>query len=406
MEKNANEFKTKIRILYITQSLGGGVQKFIIQLCQNLNQHQFQITGCCSAEQKGGDGDIPFSEAFRQIGISYFVVPMQRAINPWEDFSSFVKIYRNITRRGFDIVHAHSSKAGVLARIAARLAGVPLVIYSPHGFSFDGPGNVISKLPYILFEKIASFFSDIIITDSLSEKKLALKYKMGSDEKTFVVPPSINISDYNLKITGKERASCLKKLGIALENRVVTMIGRLAVQKDPYTFILAAKQIKNKQPDTTFLLVGDGPLMDSCLRLIKKLELEDSVKVVGWLRNYKIVLKASDIIVIPSLWEGLPFILLEAMAFAKPIVATRITGIVDVVRDGKNGFLIPPRSPDSLAKKVEQILDNPDVGANLGKEGRITVKKNYLLKTAVSSIETLYTRLFKKKVDDWSQHNF
>ncbi|MCD6352920.1 MAG: glycosyltransferase, partial [Proteobacteria bacterium] len=224
MEENESVFRNQIRVLYITQSLGGGVQKYVIQLCRNLHQQRFSVTGCCSAEQKGGDGDIPFSEAFRQIGVPYFVVPMQRSISLWKDFSSFVKIYKNIKEKGFDVVHAHSSKAGVLARVAARLAGIPVVIYSPHAFSFDGPGHIIAKLPYILFEKIASFFCDTIITDSLSEKKLALKYKIGSNKKNVVIPPGIDIQDYNPEISKQVKTDCQKRLGVSRKNKVVTMV--------------------------------------------------------------------------------------------------------------------------------------------------------------------------------------
>ncbi|RLE05892.1 MAG: hypothetical protein DRJ06_08485, partial [Candidatus Aminicenantes bacterium] len=138
----------KINILQITQCLGGGVQKYVIQLCEHLDPNRFRIIGCCSmgpGREDREDGDIPFSEAFQQIGIPYFIVPMQRSINPLKDFLSFLLIYKNIKKKNFDIVHAHSSKAGVLARIAARMAGVPVIIYSPHAFSFDGPKHILKK---------------------------------------------------------------------------------------------------------------------------------------------------------------------------------------------------------------------------------------------------------------------
>jgi len=396
-----------IKVLQITQSSGGGVQKYIIQLCRNLDPNRFSITGCCSIESKADNlnGDIPFTEAFRQIGIPNFVVPMQRSTNLWRDLFSFFRIYQNIKKRDFDIVHAHSSKAGVLARIAARMAGVPLVLYSPHAFSFDGPGPILKKIPYILFEKIAYFFGDAIITDSLTEMELACKFRIAREEEIVVIPPGIKLQDYNTEITEKERSEFLKKLGVSGGHKVVTMIGRLAPQKDPITFILAAQQLKHKYSNATFLLVGDGPLLDTCLHIIQKLELEDCMKVVGWRRDYKTILKISDIVVIPSLWEGLPFILLEAMAFVKPVVATRTTGIVDVINDGENGFLVPPRSPNFLADKIKRALDQPEVAAKVGRAARKTVEERFSLGKMIPSIEEIYIHLYKNKQEEVRRKN-
>jgi glycosyltransferase involved in cell wall biosynthesis len=391
----------KINILQITQSLGGGVQKYVIQLCEHLDPNRFRITGCCSIRPEGDnreEGDIPFSEAFRQIGVPYFVVPMQRSINPLKDFLSFLLLYKSIKQKNFDIVHAHSSKAGVLARIAARMAGVPVVIYSPHAFSFDGPRHILKKIPYILFEKIAAFFCDSIITDSPTEKELALKFKIAREEKISVIPTSIKLKEYNPEINEQERKKYLKILGIPKEHKIVTMIGRLSPQKDPITFILSSQRLKKKYQKVTFLLVGDGPLREECCRLLQEVELNGQMKVLGWRRDYKELLKISDILVSYSLWEGLPFILLEAMAFSKPVVATRSTGIVDVINDGENGFLVPPRSPEILSDKIKWVLDRPEVAAKVGKAAKKIVEERFNLGKTIPRIEELYIQLYKNKI--------
>jgi len=387
-----------IKVLQITQSLGGGVQKYVVQLCQSLNRNRFYITGCCSRGSNGENksGDIPFAEAFREAGVPYFVVPMQRSINFWKDFFAFLKIYQNIRRNRFDIVHAHSSKAGVLARIAARMAGVPVVVYSPHAFSFNKPGHFLKKLPYIFFEKMASFFGDSIITDSPTEKNLALKFRIDRKEKIAVIPPSIELQDYHSEISEQERKEGQEKLGVSEGHKVVTMVSRLVPQKDPVTFILASHYLKKQFPRVTFLLVGDGPLMDKCLRMIREFGLDGQMKVLGWRRDYKMVLRLSDVLVSSSLWEGLPFIILEAMAFSKPVVATRSTGTVDVINDGDNGFLVPPRSPVFLAEKIKWVLTQPGVAAKAGKAARKTVEKQYCLKKNIPLMEQTYIQLFNK----------
>lgn len=197
----------KFNVLQITQSLGGGVQKYITQLCEHLDRSRFSITACFSkkSEKNQQKNDIPFPDACRQAGIPYFVVSMQRAINLWKDFIAFLRVFQQIRHRGFDIVHTHSSKAGFLARVAARLAQVPVVVYSPHAFSFDGPQPALKKFFFIFFEKIASLFCDAIIVDSPSEKELALKFKICREKKITIISPSLNLTDYHLTITGEEK---------------------------------------------------------------------------------------------------------------------------------------------------------------------------------------------------------
>jgi glycosyltransferase involved in cell wall biosynthesis len=389
----------KFDVLQITQSLGGGVQKYIIHLCAHLDRNRFSITACFSKEPEKNQqtNDIPFPDACRQADIPYFVVLMQRAINPWKDFIAFLGVFQQIKHRGFDIVHAHSSKAGFLARVAARLARVPVVVYSPHAFSFDGPQPVLKKLFFIFFEKIAALFCDAIIVDSPSEKELALKFKICQEKKITIISPSLKLTDYHLTTTGEEKKEFLRTLGIPIGNRLITMISRLAPQKDPLTFIYSAAILKKKIFDLSFLLVGDGPLMDACLRIVRKMKLSEEVKLLGWRTDYKTLLQISDVFVNPSLWEGLPFILLEAMIYEKSVVATQATGTRDVIKNGENGFLVPLRSPTLLADKIKWVLDNPGIAVKIGKEAKKTVEHNYSLEKTITVIEELYLQLFNKK---------
>ena len=359
--------------------------------------------GCSEGSEKNQEKeDIPFSEAFRQANVPYFVVPMQRSIHLWKDFVSFYRLLQQIKQRDFDIIHAHSSKAGFLARVAARLTRIPVVVYSPHAFSFDGPQPIVKKIFFVFFEKIASFFCDAIIADSPSEKKLALQFKICSEEKITILPPSLKLSDYQLTIPEEERKNYFKKLEIPLGNRLITMIGRLAPQKDPLSFIFSAPLLKKEFPDLSFLLVGDGPLMGDCIRTVLKLGLQKEVKLLGWRRDYKTLLQISDVFAHPSLWEGLPFILLEAMLYAKPVVATKATGIADVIKDGVNGFLVPPRLPGLFSEKIKLVLDNPGLAKKMGEAAKKIVKNNYNLEKTIPLIEDLYLRLFNKKTNPFS----
>jgi glycosyltransferase involved in cell wall biosynthesis len=283
--------------------------------------------------------------------------------------------------------------------VAARIAGIPVVIYSPHAFSFDGPGHILGKAPYILFEKIAAFFCDAIITDSPTEKALALRFGIAPQKKIRVIPPSIAIKDYNGSISEDDKRAALKNMRVPEGNKVVTMICRMAPQKDPLTFIAASQLLSEDCPDVTFLLVGDGPLMDECLGSIQKAGMSERVRVLGWRRDYKTILSVSDLVVNSSLWEGMPFIVLEAMAFAKPVVAARSTGTVDVISDGENGFLVPPRSPELLAQKMKWVLERPDLVSAVGKAAQETVTDRFCVGKTIPSLEDCYLQLYHQKQD-------
>jgi glycosyltransferase involved in cell wall biosynthesis len=387
----------RIKVLQITQASGAGVQKYVLQLCQYLDKRRFAVTGCCSQEGSAADanGDVPFAEAFAHAGIPYFAIPMQRTVHPWRDACAFGKLYQFLKTQQFHIVHAHSSKAGALARIAGRLANVPVIIYSPHAFAFDGPGAGPRRLSYLGFEKIASWFGNVIVADSPGEKALALKHRLTRETTSAVIPPSLALEDYDPYLPEQERSEIRTRVGIPPRAPVVSMINRLAPQKDPFTFILAACALAGTVPEAKFLVVGDGPLREGCERKARECGIADRVKFLGWRRDYAQILRASDVLVSTSLWEGLPFILLEAMAFAKPVVATRCTGVVDLIVEGENGLLVPPRAHALLAEKVRLVLEDPCRASVIGARGRETVESKYRVGGAVSELEMFYLRLME-----------
>lgn len=384
----------RIKVLQITQASGAGVQKYVIQLCQGLDKRRFAVTGCCSVEGAAdAGGDVPFGKAFALAGIPYFTLPMQRAVHPWKDLWACGKLYRLLRAEQFHIVHAHSSKAGVLARMAGRLAKVPVLIYSPHAFAFDGPNAGLRRLSYLGFEKVASFFGNIIVADSPGEKALALKHRLARENTCAVIPPSLALEDYDPHLPEQERAEIRARLGISTHAPLVTMINRLAPQKDPFTFIHAIRAPAEAFPEARFLVAGDGPLLQECVQKSKEYRIADQVHFLGWRRDYAHILRAGDILVSTSLWEGLPFILLEAMALAKPVVATCCTGVTDLIRDGENGFLVPPGAHRVLAEKLTLLLTDRALSSRLGARGRETVEAGYRLERAVSEMEKLYVRL-------------
>jgi len=388
-----------LKVLEITQSSGGGVQKYVVQLCQHLNRSRFSVTGCCAVQslRDAENGDVPFPLAFAEAKVPYFMVPMERSISPLKDLLALGTIYREIRNRHFDIVHAHSSKAGVLARIASRWAKVPVVIYSPHAFSFAAPGWGKEQHMYIIFERIAARFGDIIIADSQGERDLAIGHRIADPENITVISPGVPLEDYKPRMAEEHKIQLRASLGINPDSAVIIFVGRLATQKDPVTFIQAAEHLVADMPQVTFLLVGDGPLAEQCIYLIQQGPLHDRMKLLGWRRDYRDLLALSDIAVVSSLFEGLPFILLEAMALSIPVIATAVAGNQDVVVHEKNGLLVSPEAPLEIAERCCWLLQHPDRAKHLSTAARRTVEKRFSMDTMLSLTEQLYISMYQKK---------
>ncbi len=391
-----------IKVLEITQASGGGVQKYVIQLCKHLDRNRFVVTGCCSTESlaKWQDSETPFQEAFEQAGVSYFLVPMERAVHPVKDLLALVMIYQRIKKIGFDIVHTHSSKAGVLGRIAARWAGVPVVLYSPHAFSFAAPDRTVGTYAFVLFEKIAAHFCDAIIADSVGERDLALDRGICRRDKIRVISPGVTSAECTGNDEDQKKSQLLHELGVPANHKIVTFIGRLAPQKDPLTFIRCAQHLETRNGPVSFLLVGDGPLRQKCAEEVHNSALHGKMKLLGWRRDYELVLSLSDVVIIPSRYEGLPFVLLEAMAQGKPVVAADVAGIREVIAHGKDGFLVPLSAPDLLAATCSRVLEDTELAVRVGHAARTKVLEHFTIAKAVSLTEEAYSQLLEMKRAD------
>ncbi len=388
------KMKKRIKLLQITQTEEpGGVPKYLIQLAKNLNREKFEVVGCFSNPHSKGK-EFFLAVAFNRLKVPSFYLKMSRNIDPPHDLQALLRLYKLMKREHFDLVHAHSSKAGVIARIAARMAGVPVIIYSPHAFFFAGQTNLLKKHLFLFLEKIAGCFCDLIITDSLSERDLAVKEKIGRQEKIIALNNSIDINDYSFPLDKDKKIASLE---IKRGSQVVTMVSRLVAQKSPFDFIKMAKTVLEKFPDAVFLIVGDGPLKKECENLIKRMDITKEITVLGWRDDVKEILKISDVSVLCSRWEGLPFSLLESMALEIPVVATASTGSVDVICDGINGILVPKGDPEAIARAVMKILENKEFAENLGKNGKKTVEKDFSLSAMIQSLESIYLDLFENK---------
>ncbi len=384
----------RIKLLFISQATGG-VKRHITYLASRLDSRQFEIVGCFSPRDhiKGvSPNKESYADAFNQLGLRVIPLEMYREINPLRDGWSFLKLLRILTKEKWDIVHTHSSKAGFLGRIAARLAGVPVIVHTPNAFAFDRPLHPFRNLLYVFLERLAGFFCDALIAVSPSEEELARK--VVSPEKTRLICNGIDLKEFDFTLDPRTKK---KMLGLPEDKPMVLTIGRFAHQKSPGIFIVAAKKVLAQRKDVFFVMVGDGPLLSQVKEKVVREGLQRSIPILAWRPDAKEIIAACDVYVLSSLWEGLPYTVLEAMALRKPVVATAARGTRDVVREGVNGFLVSFQDPETMAHRILKLLHDGELAKRMGEAGRAMVEKEFLLEPKIQKTASLYLELLKRK---------
>ena len=335
----------------------------------------------------------------------YLLTELVREIRPIKDLIALFKI-RNILKElkkdnvnneseinSQIIVHTHSVKAGVLGRWAAYMAGVKIIISSIHGFSFNDYQPSLVRAFYIYLEKLTSIITTKFVAVSNADIEKGIRNKIFTKDKVRLIRSGIDISRFMNKNHNRLRKR--KELGIEVEIPVVAMIACFKPQKSPLDFVKVAKIISDEIPDAGFLIVGDGVIRSKIENMIEKISMEDKIILLGWRRDIPEILSCIDILVLTSLWEGLPRIFPQAMASGVPVVATEVDGAPEAIKNGVTGFLLQPRDIKGMAERIIYLIRNPDRAREMGEEGRKLVGEFDIWKM-VEQQEDLYTSLLKQ----------
>ncbi|HEY9008946.1 MAG TPA: glycosyltransferase, partial [Ohtaekwangia sp.] len=371
----------RIKILFGLEAADGGALKHLLYLVENLNSSDFDITVILSDKRKKSlDKEIK-RMIFNKARV--LTMPMEREINVVKDFIALVKIVYHVGRNSYDIVHAHSSKAGILFRLAGWFNRVPLIVYTPHCFYFQAKSGVWKKV-FSFIERLASGITDYIIVSD-NERKAALSYKISSAQKLKNINNAIDFNQYKQY---KNIEGIKQSLGIKTR-LVIGGIGRLTEQKDWITYIYAANEVLKTYPHVTFLIVGEGELRTQLNTLVHKLNIADRVLVIGYREDIQKIYAVMDIFVSTSLWEGFPYVLLEAMYYKKPVVTTDI-GYSSVITKGMNGYLSPTRDYHCIADNISLLIANASLCKTMGGSGYDVVMQNYSFELFIREHELLY----------------
>tara|TARA_B110001454_G_scaffold67707_1_gene66018 strand:+ start:21047 stop:22186 length:1140 start_codon:yes stop_codon:yes gene_type:complete len=377
--------KKKIKLLHVITHLPiGGAQDNTLYTVELLNKKKYDISLCCNL-----DGEL-VERAKKVEDIKLFDIPfLCREVSLYNDVKAFFSIYKLLKNGNFDIIHTHSSKAGFIARLAAKLNKIPVIIHTVHGFAFNDFMNVYKKNFFIYVEKILATWTDVIITVSNLNKNKIVDLNIAKEENIKNIYSGIDLSLF----TDKRNSDFRKELNLGDDKILIGSVGRLSNQKDPITMINAFDIVSKKFPEAYLVLVGDGPLKDKIVDRIKKLKLKNRVHLTGNKSNPWDVYHSIDLFIMSSIYEGLGRSITEALSCGVPVVCTAVEGVPEIIKDSITGTLVPPREPIELADGIIRSLQNMKVAKRKAAEGRKFVQDNFDVNKMVEDIDALYQTL-------------
>ncbi|MBI3601179.1 MAG: glycosyltransferase family 4 protein [Nitrospinae bacterium] len=418
----------KYKVLHIItrQDKGGSAENTLLTVL-GLNKEKYEVTIVKGAalesamsddEREANERDLKMAS---DSGVKIITVDeLVRRISPLNDLKAFIRLFSIIREGKYHIVHTHTSKAGIIGRWAAwlcrfgKLTKTPVIIHTPHGHIFYGYYGKFMTRVFIIIERITAIITDRIITLTEREKQEHIVFKIAHPEKFITIHSGVETKRF-FDVTPEDTKKIKKEFNIKEDCLVIGTVGRLVEVKGHKYFIQAANEVLNNplnpltpfdkgdSKGVKFMIVGDGPLMDDLKR-----EAEFSLNppfikggkggiiFTGWRNDVPAVMSVFDIFVLPSLNEGMGKVLIEAMLLKKAIIASRAGGIPDLIRDGENGILVKPASPDELAEAIIDLIKSEDKRKRMGDKGRL-IAESYSDKAMVEKIERLYEEIIVPK---------
>jgi glycosyltransferase involved in cell wall biosynthesis len=382
----------RVHILQVTKS-SGGVGVYTRRLVEAFDKSHYRFTVVCLAE-----GSDELAEELNKVkGVKAISIPMSDDIEPLSDISICLKLARLIRSEKFDLIHAHSSKPGFFARLAAVGVNTP-VVYEPASFAFHENAPRLQAAFYALLERImARYLTDRILLVCDGERDLARQHSVGADEQFITIHTGIDLQPFNIPV---DRAKVRVGLGVPLDIQLIGTVARLSEQKAPSDFINAAAQVHANYPHVHFLWVGDGPLENQSRSLVQSLGLQDVFHFAGFRNDVPAILMSLDCFVLSSHWEGFSLAILEAMAAGLPIIATKVTGASEAILDGETGMLVDIGDIPGLAEAMSTLIQDEKLSRNLGSASRKRAQNEFSYTGMLDHIGKLYLDLIASKKNE------
>ena len=389
-----DDFARSPRALHlITRMTRGGAQENTLLTALGLREKGFAVT-LVTGPSWGEEGEI-LSEALEE-GLELVILPeLVREIHPGKDFIAWLKLSSWFVKNRYTIVHTHTSKAGFLGRFAAHFTKIPAVIHTPHGHVFHSYFLPWEEKLFLSLEREAAKWSDrlIALTEPCRQEHLALQ--VGKPEQWVTIPSGVDEKRFQHPAMPREKI--LESLGIPSERKVIGFIGRLAPDKGAIYFVEALPQIFTAFPETHCILVGDGEERPTLQKKVHELGLDKFVFFAGHQEDIGRYLSIFDLLVVPSLNEGMGRVIVEGGLFQKAVVAAKVGGIPDLIEDNKTGLLVERRNSIQIAEAVIRLLKDPVLAEKLGAELHGKVLNSFTASQMVNKIERLYQEVLTQK---------
>jgi len=374
---------TGVRVLEMIDKpfLGGG-QVTVLTLARGLDREIFEVI---VASEEGG----PLVDELEKMGIRHVPVKLGKYLG----LSVARTIAELLRDNAVDIPHTHGGIAGLYGRLAARKTGTPAVVHTVHGIHYLHYRNPAAKRAFIALERRLSRFTDAVVFVSAADMEKAVRLRLA-------LPPKARIIRNGVTPIARERlrdpAAVRAELG-AVGKPLVVAVSRLHRQKGVEFLLRAVPLVRAEIPDVRVVVAGGGPLAKRLGTELKALRIVDNAALLGERKDALDILAAADLFVLPSLWEGLPYVLVEAAALGKPIVATDIDGVREVIRSGATGVLVPPRDPGALAASILLLLKDKAFADSLGAAARAEIPPKFSIERMMGETESLYLEVLSRK---------
>ena len=353
----------------------GGGERYLELLCDRLDRARYRVLLICP--EPG-----PFVGRMKEHGVETHLVHLAPLFNPL----ALWRLTRLLARERVTILQTHGARANFYGRVAGRLAGVPVIVSTVHNSLKDYEVRSLRRWLYTFLLRLTLPLVHRIICVSDANRRDLIDECPAAEAKTQTVYNGVDLSAFPSQ---PDRQKVRQEFGIT-QGPVLVTIARLTEQKGHRYLLQALPSLIETWPQLCCLFVGEGELHDALHRMAIDLGVERVCRFVGVREDIADILAAADLFVLPSLSEGFPFVLLEALAMGCPVVASRVNGVPELIEDHKTGLLVPPRNPLALAKAIRDVLSDPTAASRMGVKGRALVQERFTVDRMVANTTAIF----------------
>lgn len=357
----------------------GGAERHILNLAAAMDPSLVEVFICCLFVD-------PFVRVAREAGINAHSIPMRHKL----DFGIITKLRDFIAAEKIDIVHTHGVRANLVGRVAARMAGVEIVVTTVHSLLVQDYPDLFSRLANTFIEKASRGLTTHFIAVSGGLQRALIQQGIQEDKITVIyngLNPQVFLN------SGSPSGRWREKAGFKPGTPLVAIVGRLHPVKGHRYFLKSAAEIIRDRTDVHFLVVGSGPERDRLEEYTRKLGIADHVTFTGFVSDVCELMPDLNLLIVPSLWEGFGLTALEAMAVGVPVVATSVGGLPEIVEHGTTGLLVPPADEEGLTRGIIWMLDHPQEAVEMAAAAKAVVEEKFTASAMARKTEELYRRL-------------